>query len=154
MIQVGLIPSRSLVTLSQDSEGRWIDIPEGEKVVPLIKNPSATTPGRVAHPKLTWYEDRVERDWDYIEKQQPVPASVTRAQLKLALIEAGLYQRTVDFVNTRANFPDEDTWKKVQVNWNDRLTFERQHPVVLMLMQALGISSDQADALWITAANL
>jgi hypothetical protein len=71
MQTIGLIPSQQLVSLQQDEEGNWIDLPEGETVVPLVKLPQPQiTAGQKAEPKLVWHEDRVERDWDLIDKTQ------------------------------------------------------------------------------------
>jgi hypothetical protein len=61
MITVGLVPSQQLVSLLTDDEGDWRDVPEGESVVPLVKNPK---PDQGAwEPSVVWFEDRVERQW-------------------------------------------------------------------------------------------
>jgi hypothetical protein len=69
MTTIGLIPLQQLVSLQQDDDGNWIDAPEGETVVPLVKLPQPqVSAGQKVEPKLVWHEDRVERDWDIIDK--------------------------------------------------------------------------------------
>jgi hypothetical protein len=64
MTTIGLIPSQVLASLNQDGEGNWLDVPEGQTVVPLIK--TAPPPFDPATQKLApaapvWFADRVER---------------------------------------------------------------------------------------------
>lgn len=69
MKTVGLIPSKQLISLQQDEEGKWIDAPKGKTVVPLVKLPQPETSAtQKADPVLVWYKDRVERGWDIINK--------------------------------------------------------------------------------------
>jgi hypothetical protein len=58
---VGLVPSQQLVSLLTDEEGNWRDVPEGETVVPLIKQ--ARPEQGAWEPSLVWFADRVERQW-------------------------------------------------------------------------------------------
>lgn len=75
-----------------------------------------------------------------------VPQSVSRAQAKIALNRAGL----LDQVNAIVAAADIET----QLAWNEALTFERSSPTVAKLAAALNLSSDQLDALFITAAGI
>jgi hypothetical protein len=69
MTTIGLIPSQQLVSLQQDDDGNWIDVPRGETVVPLVKLPQPqVTVDQKVEPRLVWHDDRVERDWDVIKK--------------------------------------------------------------------------------------
>jgi hypothetical protein len=61
MFTVGLVPSQQLVSLLTDDEGNWRDVPEGEAVVPLIKQ--ARPQQGAWEPNVVWFEDRVERQW-------------------------------------------------------------------------------------------
>ena len=41
-----------------------------------------------------------------------------------------------------------------QIEWDDSQVFERNRPILIMLATALGLSSEQLDDLFITAAGL
>ena len=58
---VGLVPSQQLVSLLTDDEGNWRDVPEGQTVVPLIKQ--ARPEQGAWEPNVVWFADRVERQW-------------------------------------------------------------------------------------------
>ena len=81
----------------------------------------------------------------------PVPQSVTRAQAKLALLQAGLLgsiQPAIDAIS-------DDTQRTAsQIEWDDRLTFERSNGTLVTMATALGMSDAQIDALFIAAAAL
>ena len=64
MIMVGLVPLQELVSLLTDDNGEWKEIPEGQAVVPVVKldKPEAGN----WQPKVVWFEDRVERQWEEI----------------------------------------------------------------------------------------
>jgi hypothetical protein len=64
---IGLIPSQQLVSLQQDDEGNWLNVPEDQTVVQLIKTQQPND-GKFYSPNLVWFADRVERQW--IERQQ------------------------------------------------------------------------------------
>lgn len=80
-----------------------------------------------------------------------VPASITRAQAKLALLGAGLLdgvQAAIDAITD----PVQRT--AAQIEWDDRLTFDRSNPTLNALAAAMGLSTEQLDALFIAAAQL
>lgn len=68
LIQVGLLPSEKLVSLKIDLEGNYLDIPEGQTVVPLVKldKPQHDSKLFYCESKPVWFEDRVERDWEIL----------------------------------------------------------------------------------------
>ena len=70
LFTVGLVPSQQLVSLLTDDERNWRDVPEGETVVPLIKQ--ARPEQGAWEPNVVWFEDRVERQW---VAGTPAPAS-------------------------------------------------------------------------------
>jgi hypothetical protein len=61
MYTVGLVPSQQLVSLLTDDEGSWRDVPDGQTVVPLIKQ--ARPEQGAWEPNVVWFADRVERQW-------------------------------------------------------------------------------------------
>jgi hypothetical protein len=81
----------------------------------------------------------------------PVPQTVSRGQAKEALRRAGklaLVQPAIDAIL------DPDARAAMQIEWDDRLEFKRDHPSLLALASALGLDSAGIDALFIAAAAL
>ena len=80
-----------------------------------------------------------------------VPQTLSRAQAKLALLGAGLLgavQPAIDAV------PDATMRAAMQIEWDDRLTFERSNPTLIALATGLGMTSEQLDQLFIAGATL
>lgn len=75
-----------------------------------------------------------------------VPASVTRAQLKLALLEAGWLDDVEAFI-AAANDP------VLTINWNERQEFERNHPLVIAVISAMGKTEAEGDAVFVSAKS-
>jgi len=71
-----------------------------------------------------------------------VPA-VTRAQGRLALHRTGLLPQ-IEAVIAQADM-------EARIWYEDAQTWERDHPVVIQLGQALGLTSDQIDQLFLSA---
>lgn len=80
----------------------------------------------------------------------PVPASVTMRQAKLALRRAGVLA-TVDAII--AALPGEDG-DDARIEWQYGKDVNRDSPLVMGLMPALGMTPAQIDALFIAAATL
>lgn len=113
----------------------------------------AASVGAVACP------DGVSIGWQYSAGQfmppLPAPAAVpqfvTRRQAKQALILGGLIagiQPAIDAI------PDPIQRALIQCEWDDSQVFERDRPALIALGGALGLSSAQLDALFISAAAL
>lgn len=80
-----------------------------------------------------------------------VPNSVTRAQGKIALIMAGLWDAVVGFVNSI----DDPIDKAIaEVALNDTLEWERDSEFLNTAAQVLGISSQDLDNLFISASSI
>lgn len=75
-----------------------------------------------------------------------VPKSVTRAQFRLALLDLDLLD-DVEAMVAASN--DRD----LQINWQDRQEFERNHPLVIATAAALGKTAAEIDALFVLAAS-
>jgi hypothetical protein len=75
----------------------------------------------------------------------PVPDAVTPAQAKLALHAAGLLDAAEVAVATAG--------VEAQIYWTSALTFERQHPLILSIGAALGLTEAQIDDLFRDAAT-
>jgi hypothetical protein len=80
-----------------------------------------------------------------------VPLALTRKQAKQALVLAGLYTNVEVAI---ASISDETERLLVQVAWEDSETFERNNSTLLMLANALGLTSEQLDQMFITGATL
>lgn len=76
-----------------------------------------------------------------------VPDTVTRAQAKLALLQAGLLATVESAI---ANGTDE----ALKIEWADRLEFKRDWPSLNALAASLSITSAQLDDLFILASTL
>lgn len=76
-----------------------------------------------------------------------VPRSVTRRQMKLALHRSGLLAGITTYVDTSAD-------EELKIWFHDSQSFERINTVMNEHLPTLGITSEQADALFIYAAGL
>jgi hypothetical protein len=83
----GNIETQELISLAVDERDQPIysrpnnagEDWEQPKLVPLVKLPMpAITAKQKAQPKLVWHDDRVERDWDIIDKTQAEIAADSR----------------------------------------------------------------------------
>lgn len=78
------------------------------------------------------------------------PEAVTMRQARLALLGAGL----LDDVETALNALSEPAKSAARIEWDYSNELQRANPLVVALGAALGLSSAQVDALFITAAGL
>ena len=77
----------------------------------------------------------------------PVPASVTRFQARAALAMAGLLDGVETAVAASPNL-------LARLAWADAQSFERQSPTIASLAAILGLSNEQIDELFQTAAEI
>ena len=150
MQTIGLIPSQQLVSLHQDEDGNWIDVPEGETVVPLVKLPQPEiTAAQKAEPNLVWHEDRVERDWQIIDKT----AEEIAAELS-ALPDAEKYQ-VLDWLDDHGitsahvdaalqSIPDETQRRKALLRWHSVNRIPADNAFVIHVAQQLNIDHREA----------
>lgn len=80
-----------------------------------------------------------------------VPAAVTRAQGKLALARAGLWDKALQFV---ASIDDPEQKIVAEVAINDTLEWRRESPFLALAAQALGLDDVQLDELFIAASAI
>lgn len=80
-----------------------------------------------------------------------VPQSVSRAQGKSALIRAGLWQGVVDFVNSISD-PVEKAVAEVALN--DTTHWQRSSLFLNSAAEALGLTNEQLNQLFIDAAKI
>jgi len=79
----------------------------------------------------------------------PPPPVITRAQGKAALITAGLWNDVLAYV---AAIPDATQKALAEVALHDTQTWQRSSPFLAAAAQALGLSDEQLDELFATAA--
>ena len=87
-----------------------------------------------------------------IQSKELVPQTVTRRQLKQALVLAGIPMSSIDYAISQ--IADETEKALITIYWNDSTEFERYHPKLVEFAQALQISEEQADQLFILANTL
>lgn len=80
-----------------------------------------------------------------------VPESVTRAQGKAALIGAGLWPGVQAYV---AGIADPTQQALADVALNDTLEWRRDSPFLAACADGMGLSPEQLDALFISAAQI
>lgn len=81
----------------------------------------------------------------------PVPQQITAGQGREALYNAGKFHAVQPAIDA---IEDVDEKWRVQNAWDNRPTWERQSPFVLMMAGVLGLDSQQTDQLFIDAAKL
>ena len=82
----------------------------------------------------------------------PLPA-ITRRQLRLALLRFGVTGDQVEaHIAAMPGTPIER--EAAMIEWRDSGTYERNHPLVIALGAALGLTEAQIDAAWMEAATI
>ena len=156
MQTIGLIPSQQLVSLQQDDNSNWIDAPEGETVVPLVKLPQPQiTAGQKVEPKLIWHEDRVERDWDIIDKTRAEIAAERLSlylpaesyQVRAWMIRGGLDPDLVPTIIAQV-VPDGPQRKEALMRWDYAVRVPRDFPLTNVIGAQMGLTPEQIDAAW------
>lgn len=85
---------------------------------------------------------------DAMTTVQTVPQTVTRFQARAALHLAGLLP------SVEALMADPQTDALARLAWTDAQEFRRTSPTVLSMAGALGLTDEQLDALFTTAAEI
>lgn len=96
-----------------------------------------------------WRGDR----WDVVLAEPPappVPTSVTMRQARLALLQAGLLDQVDAAIASLAG----DEGKAARIEWDYANEVRRDSPLIAMFSANLGLSDEQMDKLFITAASL
>jgi len=80
----------------------------------------------------------------------PPPPRLTRRQLRLGLLAAGITTAQVETVI--AAIPDEIDRETAQIEWADASQYERTHPLVDRIGASMSLTPEQIDAMWLAAA--
>ena len=85
--------------------------------------------------------------------QPPPMPIITRRQLRLALLRLGMTSAHVEAkIATMPGTPVER--EAALIEWQDATTYQRDHPLVVALGAALGLTEAQIDNAWRGAASL
>ncbi|EHH07561.1 hypothetical protein ATCR1_06831 [Agrobacterium tumefaciens CCNWGS0286] len=82
---------------------------------------------------------------------EPPAPPITRRQLRLTLVRNGISLSTVE--NAISDMPEGLPKEEAQIEWADASTFNRNHPTLLLIAGALGLTEAQVDAMWAEAEN-
>lgn len=82
---------------------------------------------------------------------KPIPAQITRRQAKQQLAIDGLLSGVQPAIDA---IPDELERTLVQIYWDDAADFERSHPQLMSLGEALGLTAEKIDTMFLSAATL
>lgn len=80
-----------------------------------------------------------------------VPAQVSRAQGKAAMVQAGLWEAVKDYA---ASIEDPKQAELADIALNDTTHWERSSPFLTAAAQALGMTDERIDELFIQAAGI
>lgn len=89
--------------------------------------------------------------YPYAPRIPVVPDALTPTQLRRWLVRAGKLTSVSDAINT---IEDPTERAEAEQIWEYTLSVSRTHPMVLMIGQALGMSSADMDAAFIEAATM
>lgn len=81
--------------------------------------------------------------------RDPPAQPITRRQLRLTLVRNGISLAGVEAAI--AATPDGLEKEEAQIEWADASTFNREHPTLLLIAAALGLTDTQIDAMWAEA---
>jgi hypothetical protein len=84
-------------------------------------------------------------------QEEPMPVIVTMTSLRLALIDAGLYQTITSAIN---GIEDATEKLKAQTWWSTAQTVRRVHPLVAGIAALAGKTDAQVDAIFAAAQAL
>jgi hypothetical protein len=97
-------------------------------------------------------ENHYWNNGEWILINSPVPESVSARQIRLWLINNGIQLSQVE--NAINNIEDLITRETVKVEWEYAPYVERNHPMLVPLAQALGLSESQVDQAFREAINI
>ena len=97
-------------------------------------------------------ENHYWNNGEWVLINPPVPESVSARQIRLWLINNGIQLAQVE--NAINNIEDLITRETVKVEWEYAPYVERNHPMLVPLAQALGLSESQVDQAFREAINI
>lgn len=139
------LPHRCVMVPGRLENGEWVDTElSGEPQEVIDAAAMAWTPeAKSAYKALLVSDLPIEPD--------PLAHTLTRRQVRRALVLAG---RTPDDVIAAINaIPDPMERALALIDWEDASYFVRNHPLILQLAPAIGLTPEQVDSMWVAAKN-
>jgi hypothetical protein len=126
------------------------DVPTDPTVTfPFVDaDPPSTQPGELATQALVLDGDVVRRTWTVLN---PVPEDVPLWAFRASLVLGGITQSQVDALTAGLQEPAKTV---ATIQWNYGNYIERGHTLIGQLGAQLGLSSNQIDDVFRTAASL
>lgn len=133
------IDNYEIKDLSDDLTNGWIqnNNPKKDKWVLLPEKPA---------------EDYYWNNGQWIQLQQTVPESISARQIRLWLINNGIQLSQVE--QAINSIEDPIMRETTKVEWEYAPYVERNHPMLVPLAQALGLTENQIDIAFIQAQNI
>ena len=126
------------------AEGQEIGSPEGYAYVPVLDKPD-TPEGKFALKKLTEESD----GWEIVDAHQaPVIQEVTPLQLRLSILNGDI----LSLEQLDAAIASKGA--EAQIRWNYAPSIPINHPLVVELKAAFGLSDDQVEQIFSDAAQI
>ena len=94
----------------------------------------------------------IDGEWVIPDPVVPQPVTISARQIRLWLIRQGIPLDAVD--DAIAAIPDQMTRETVRVEWEYAPYVERNHPMLIPLAMALGLTESQVDQAFIEAAGI
>ena len=115
---------------------------------PGLPNPIVLPGGdRVHAPSLNEdYGGYILTEWEMEEPAPTVPESVDAAQVRLVLLQQGLLDQVETMIAAQG--------KAAQIEWEFRVRYHRDNPLLLTLASQLKLTDEQLDQLFIQASQL
>jgi len=93
---------------------------------------------------------QVWKDGDWLPFTPEVVLSpVTRRQLRLTLVREGIALASVEALIEA--MPEGLQKQEAEIEWADAQSFNRAHPTLLLIAQALALSPAKVDEMWVKA---
>jgi hypothetical protein len=117
----------------------WIEVdnPKKDQWIPLPERPS---------------DNHHWQNGSWVLVTPSVPDSITARQIRLWLINNGFQLNQIE--NIINNIEDPTVRETVKVEWEYAPYVERNHPMLIPLAQALGLTENQVDQAFIEAQNI
>ena len=126
------------------AEGQEISFPEGHAYVPVLDKPDAPE-GKMAVKKLTLESD----GWEIVDAPEAIVAQeVTPLQLRLAILNGDIL--SLEQIDSAI----ASKGAEAQIRWNYAPSIRIDHPLVIEIKDALNLTDDQLEAIFIEASQI
>lgn len=128
-----------------DQQGKYLGSYDGpDEGMPANIAAGTAVPVPPEHAQQIWNGD----EWLPFS-EEVILTPVTRRQLRLTLVREGIALSSVEALIEA--MPDGLEKEEAQIEWADATEFDRDHPTLLLIAQALNLSKEKVDEMWIEA---